>query len=253
MGKQNHAFPFTGRVDTLTFYQTKDGQHMVRKRTRAGGLNTLSPDKYEVAKANMAEFSAGAKAGSLLRYALRQQLTNISDKRLIARVSSQMMKVLKADTLNERGKRNIRDGELNLLQGFDITAISQFGRVLQVNPITGINRSTGKLTVTIPSFIPKSVNLARPQGATHFNIVIAGLELDFDRNSENTDIKSTGLLPVDKNPTGDISIECSVNPASSLVLFLVAGIEFYSDVNGTVLPLDNGAFTALKVLEVSKP
>ena len=109
------------------------------------------------------------------------------------------------------------------------------------------------MQLNIPSFIPSSNDLNVPQGATHFKITAAGLEMDFKGNTFNSDIKVSAMLPVDSTPTGDIQLECSVNPASPFPLLLVAGIEFLSETNGEVLALNNGAFTALKVLQAFRP
>jgi hypothetical protein len=253
MGKQNHAFPMTGRVDTLTFFQTKDGTHMVRKRKNAGKRTFKSPDVYEKAQANMAEFARGAAAAKLLRFALREPLRNLSTKPLIAALTKEVVRALKADSINPQGLRNLNGSNLQELKGYEINGKSELQKVFSRPFNTSIDRVGGILNLEVTSIIPRSKEMAYPLGATHFKVLAAGMELDFDGKKQVTDIKRTNLLPIDKNPLAPVLLECQVTANSTHPLILVGGIEFYCQVNGDVLPLENGAFSSIKILEVLEP
>ena len=108
----------------------------------------------------------------------------------------------------------------------------------------------GALTVEIPSFVPQNM-IAAPEGASHFKIVSAGAEVDFDNNTYKVVAKASDLLPWDATATTAISLENTLSTGSQLPLFLVLGIEFYQEVNGEEYPLKNGSFNALSIVKVS--
>ena len=102
----------------------------------------------------------------------------------------------------------------------------------------------------IPSFVPLNM-IAAPEGASHFKIVSAGAEVDFDNNSYKVVATASDLLPWDATATTAISLANTLSPGSQLPLFLVLGIEFYQEVNGEEYPLKNGSFNALSIVKVS--
>lgn len=92
--------------------------------------------------------------------------------------------------------------------------------------------------------------IAAPGGATHFKIISAGAEVDFENEVFVADTKSTAVLPWDANATAVINLANAVTANSTHPLFLALGIEFYQQVNGQMYPLKNGAFNALALVKV---
>ena len=93
--------------------------------------------------------------------------------------------------------------------------------------------------------------IAAPNGATHFKIVSAGAEIDFENETFVMDTQATALLPWDATATAIISLANTVTANSTHPLFLALGIEFYQEVNGQMYPLKNGAFNPLALVKVS--
>jgi hypothetical protein len=93
--------------------------------------------------------------------------------------------------------------------------------------------------------------VAAPAGATHFKINAAGAEIDFEGNSFVVQTQGSDELPLDNVPTNAITLSAAVTANSTHPLFLIFGIEFYQEVNGSMYPLKNGAFNALSVVQVS--
>jgi hypothetical protein len=93
--------------------------------------------------------------------------------------------------------------------------------------------------------------IAAPNGTTHFKIVAAGVEVDFENETFEVDNNASGVLAWDATATAVIDLENTITPNSTHPLFLVLGIEFYQDVNGVKYPLKNGAFNALTIVKVS--
>jgi hypothetical protein len=94
--------------------------------------------------------------------------------------------------------------------------------------------------------------IAAPVGATHFKIVSAGAEVDFENKTYTVETNASDLLPWDATATTVINLASSMSTNSSLPLFLVLGIEFYQEVNGEEYPLKNGSFNALSIVKVSR-
>lgn len=160
------------------------------------------------------------------------------------------MKVIQADETNPRGERNVIDGESEFLKGFEFNINSKLGTSLIAPFTASINRATGELTINIPSFVPINM-IAAAGGTTHFRIVSAGAEIDFENANHVTDVKTTATLPWDNVGTAAINLVNNVTAASTKPLFLVLGIEFYQEVNGSMYTLKNGAYNALALVEVS--
>lgn len=55
-------------------------------------------------------------------------MLTVADKRMTGRLTQILMKVIQAVTTNVRGKRNVIDGETELLQGFEFNLNGQLGQ-----------------------------------------------------------------------------------------------------------------------------
>jgi hypothetical protein len=249
MAQQKGIIPLKGTIGNITFYKSKDG-YLAREKGSLNAERIATDPAFQRTRENGAEFGRAGKAGKVLRTALRSLLQNISDSRMIARMTREMMKVIKADATNPRGYRNVIDGEAELLKQFEFNANSKLGTTLYAPYTASINRVTGELTVSLQSFVPANM-IAAPAGASHFKIVSAGAEIDFETEDYVVDVKSTNDLPWDNAGTAIINLVNAVTANSTKPLFLVLGVEFYQEVNGTLYPLKNGAFNSLALVEVS--
>ena len=249
MARQEGIVPLNGTIGNITFYKSKDG--FMAKGKSAVDANRIANDPaFQRTRENGAEFGRAGKAGKLLRTALRSLIQNISDSRMIARLTKEMMKAVKADDSNPRGARNVIDGDLVVIKGFEFNSNSKLGTTLFAPYSFQVNRSAGTLSINLPAFVPLN-QIAAPGGTTHFKITSAGAEIDFANEVQITNMNSTGTLPWDPNITTVIDLVNNVTPNSTHALFLLLGIEFYQEVNGNMYPLKNGTFNALAIIEVS--
>src|SRR6185436_17251988 len=115
---------------------------------------------------------------------------------------------------------------------------------------SNVNPLSGELKITIPPFVPQTLVTA-PAGATHFKLVSAGAEVDFENRSSTVDLHATPELPWNNVPTEEYVFNHIVPANSSHPLFLLLGIEFYQEVNGSMYLLKNGSFNALSIIKVS--
>ncbi len=248
MAKQSGIFKIEGTLGGVTFFRTSDG-FLVRQNNPISASRMATDPAFQRTRENGAEFGRAGKAGKLLRQAFRPLLQHASDSKMVSRLTTEMMKVIQADATSERGLRNVLDGEAALLTGFDFNAGGKLGTTLYAPYTASINRATGALTVDVPSFVPVNV-LSAPEGATHYQLLSAGAVVDFENQSFVMDDASTAPLPIDSSPSAGQQLESQVTPASTKPLFLILGIAFYQQVNGTLYPLKNGAFNALQIVAV---
>ena len=249
MAQQKGIIPLRGTIGNITFYKSGDG-YLAREK---GGIdaNRIATDPaFQRTRENGAEFGRAGAAGKVLRGALRALLQNTADSRMVGRLTREMMRVIQADAINERGLRNVIDGEAELLEGFEFNINGKLGTTLYA-PFTGtIDRVTGALNVAIPAFVPANM-VAAPSGSTHFKIISAGAAINFENETYEVTMSATADLPLNGAATAVINLANAVTANSPHPLFLALGIEFYQQVNTTMYPLKNGAFNALSLVKVS--
>jgi hypothetical protein len=168
---------------------------------------------------------------------------------MVSRLTTDFIDVIQADTTNPRGQRNVIDGEAELLEGFDFNINGKLGTTLYAPFTATIDRVAGTLTANLPAFIPLNM-IAAPAGTTHYKIVSAGAEVDFENEAFVVDAKDSGVLPWDGVATAVINLANAVTANSVHPLFLALGIEFYQQVNGQMYSLKNGAYNALSLVKV---
>jgi hypothetical protein len=248
MAKQRGIIKLKGTIGDITFYKTQDG-HVARERGGIEASRIATDPVFQRTRENGAEFGRAGKSGKLLRTAIRPLLLNASDSRMVSRLTREMVRVLQADATNERGLRNVVDGELGFLTGFDFNIRGKLGTTLYTPFTVSSDRATGALAVDLPSFVPINM-IAAPSGTTHFKIVSAGAEVDFGAQNFVVATSETAILPWDSTSTAAINQVNTVTAGSTNPLFLVLGIEFYQQVNGQMYTLKNGAFNALTIVLV---
>ena len=248
MARQKGIIKLKGTIGDITFYKTQDG-HLAREKGGIDASRIKNDPAFQRTRENGSEFGRAGKAGKLLRTALRPLLLNSADGRMVSRLTQAMVKVIQADLVSDRGLRNVIDGEAELLFGFEFNIRGKLGTSLFAPFVGVIDRVTGDITVDLLSFVPANM-IAAPSGTTHFKIISAGAEVDFEAETFVVTTSETAILPWDATPTAAISQANAVTAASTKPLFLALGIEFYQEVNGQMYPLKNGAFNPLSIVKV---
>lgn len=251
MARQKGVVKLHGTIDDLTFLRTRDG-FLAKMKTSLTAARLATDPAFVRTRENGSEFARAGKAGKLLRSAFRLQMLNAHDRSATSRLTEQMVRVVKTDAINARGERNVEDGEKSLLRGFEFNNAAQLETSLYVQFTSAINRATGEASVDIPSFIPMT-ELVAPLGSTHFRIVAAAAAIDFVNSVYERKSASSGMLPIDKDPTAALNLACALAPDSPNTIFLVLGIEYFQMVNSTPCPLKSGVFNALTIIGVDQP
>ena len=249
MAKQKGIIKLDGTIGGITFYKSQDG-YLAREKGGVSGDRIPNDPNFQRTRENGEEFGRVGKAGKLLRNSVRAMLQNASDSRMVSRLTQKMVEVIQEDTTNPRGLRNVIDGEAELLEGFEFNISGKLGTTLYAPYIATIDRVAGTLIVNIPSFVPINM-LSAPGGSTHYKVVSAGAEVDFENETFVMDSQASAILPWDATATALLNLSNAVTANSTHPLFLALGIEFYQEVNGQMYPLKNGAFNPLALVKVS--
>jgi hypothetical protein len=144
MARQKGIIKLKGTIGDITFYKTKDG-HLAREKGGVDASRIKSDPAFQRTRENGAEFGRAGKAGKTLRTALRTLLINSADSRMVSRLTQSMVKVIQADLVNDRGLRNVIDGEAELLVGFDFNITGKLGTTLFVPFVGTIDRVAGEI------------------------------------------------------------------------------------------------------------
>ena len=248
MAKQKGIIKLEGTIGDITFYKSQDG-YLAREKGGIDANRIASDPAFQRTRENGNEFGAAGKAGKMLRVALRALLQNTADNRMVSRLTQEMVKVVQADAINARGERNVIDGEAELLEGFEFNKNGKLGTALYAPFAAVINRVTGLLNVDIPPYVPANM-ISAPGGTTHYKIISAGAEIDFENETFVIDNNNSAILPWDSVITTALNLSNAVTANSTHPLFMALGIEFYQEINGVKYTLKNGAFNALALVKV---
>jgi len=249
MAQQKGHLPVKGRIGNLSFYKTKDG-YLIKDKGGIDKSRMASDPKFQRTRENGAEFGSAGKAGKLLRNAVKAVSQGSSDGRSVSRLTKQMMAVLKTDTVSRRGERSVVNGDIEMLQGFQFNINAVLDSTFFAPFTASIDRATGTLSVELPGFVPEKA-VTKPEGATHFQIISAGAEVDFEENVYVSANSSSAELPWNNVATAPVSLENVVTANSTNPLFLLLGIQFSQEVNGEKYSLRNGGYNSLAIVMVS--
>ena len=171
---------------------------------------------------------------------------------MVNRLTSQMLSVLHADTVNFRGLRNITAGDVGLLENFDFNNGAKLSATLAAHYTVSYTRSSGNIQLSIEDFIPLQLLFA-PLGTTHFRLVAAAATINFDGDSYEATTAASGNLVYNNTATGALTLSMALPANSTHPVFIVLGVEFLQKVNGDQYSLYNSAFNACSIVKVDMP
>jgi hypothetical protein len=248
MAHQKGIMPLKGTIGNISFYKSKHG-YLAREKGGVDGNRIATDPRFQRTRENNQEFGRAGKAGKVLRDAFRQLLQKASDSSMVARLTTLMLQVIKLDSTSTRGLRNVLDGELELLQGFEANAGSVLSALFYAPFTAVINRVTGELKIDIAPFVPATM-IAAPQGATHFRIYAGGAAINFESSTIESGMDDGGNLPINNQLTAAINLSIALSANSTVPLFIGMAVEFLQEVNTVFYPMKNGSFNAMSFVKV---
>jgi hypothetical protein len=116
---------------------------------------------------------------------------------------------------------------------------------------TSINRETGLLSLLFPGFSPIEA-LNAPPGASHFQLLSAGIAIDFEKRTSISDQQYSPVLPLNNDTVNSFELSNQLPPGSDEVLLLMAGIRFYTEVNNQYYPFEDKKYKSLDIVDVNQ-
>ncbi|RXG27167.1 hypothetical protein [Leeuwenhoekiella palythoae] len=251
MAKQAGIIKLKGTIGDIAFYKSGDG-HMARFKGGIDKKRIATDPAFQRTRENGAEFGRAGKGGKLLRSSMQLLLQQAKDAKVVSRLTTVLLAIIKTDTLSARGARNLTQGDLGLLNGFDFNANSPLSTTLSAPYSVGYDRATGVVGLELEAYTPH-VQIAAPAGATHYKLSCGASELDFEEQTSLFKSVTTGILPYQNTEVAATTLEVSLTAGSTLQVVHALSIEFYQEVNGTMYSLQNGAFNAMAVVQVAQP
>ena len=249
MAKQSSHLTLQGSIGEVTYVKTPDGYY-IRRKNKISKERFATDPAFEQQREHNAEFTRAVNAAKLIRDAILDYVQQAKDRTTSRRLSTVMLQVVKSDAVNESGKRKVIAANTELLKGFNFNANAVIDSVLKLNPATLINRATGQLQIATQAFVP-TTNMSTPEGATHFRLIAAGVEADFDSGKAVQDFVQSALLPIDSQLTAPVSLTMTLPAASPNALFLVFGVQFFRNINGFSKQIRGMSHNALVIADVS--
>ena len=249
MARQKGIIKLQGTIGDISFYKSKDG-YLAREKGGVDASRIANDPAFIRTRENGAEFGRAGSAGKVLRNAFRVLLQSSSDSRVTSRLTQEMVKVVQADAINDRGLRNVLDGELEMLMGFEFNLNGKLNGTLFVPYVATINRVSGAIGVVLSDYVPINA-IGAPAGATHYQLNLAGAEIDFETGDFQTEYDNGGIQPLGSVAVNAQALGVNLPPASIKPLFLAVGIEFFQEVNSQMYSLKNGAYNGLALAKIS--
>jgi hypothetical protein len=248
MARQSGLIKIKGTLDNVSFYKTKDGD-LARMKTSVDGDRIANDPAFIRTRENNSEFGSSARSGKLTRDNLRPISMNATDGRVVARMTKIMTQIKNLDTTSIRGARNVGVAMATaqakaLLKGFEFNGDAMLSSMLfkpwAVNTTTGV--------ITIAGLVP-TLDLIYPEGATH--VSFTGTYANINYATGIADVKLTNVqnLPITGTSSAITLTPTAVPTGTGAKIFLLK-IEFFQLVNAVQYSLKNGAYNALKIIEV---
>lgn len=249
MARQTGIIKLKGKIGDVSFYKTKDG-HLAREKGGVEADRIKNDPAFARTRENGAEFGASATSGKLTRDSLRPIARTAADNRVVSRMTKLMSQIKNLDATSIRGKRNVGVAIATaqakaLLKGFEFNKNALLGSILykpySVVVATGV--------ISIPGLVPVN-DIAFPTGATH--VSLTGCYANLNYASALADVKLTNVvnIPIDAATTAVLLTPTAVPTGTGAKIYLLR-IEFFQLINGVQYSLKNGAYNALRIIEVA--
>lgn len=192
-----------------------------------------------------------AKQDGLVKMSLSEVIRRNKFYRLHTRLMRFLVKVLHSDSENDRGMRLLSQGDISLLKGFEFNQEALLSHVFTPIGTVTVDRAAGTLAISFPAFVPTD-SVHQPDDATHLQITLAGVEIDFDAEEYQTRLERSVNIPLTNEEIPAIELSAALTAGSDKPWLGVLALDFYQEVNGKFYDLNNSAYSAMKMIVAEK-
>jgi len=249
MAFQEGLIKLVGTIGGLSFYKSEN-DYLARTKGGATAQRIMHDPRFLRTREVNNEFARAGKAAKIIRVALRHLITPIADKYMTSRLVKALVRVIRTDDVNPRGKRNMTDSNIELLEGFEFNENRKLHEVLRAPFTTAVDRTIGTVKITIDNFTPLN-DIAFPERATHCKLVAIAAEIDFKRELHISGSNESEALPLTTPHRNTLLLHPSLTATSEHPLFIALGIIFFQQVNNELYPLKDKTHHALTLVKVA--
>lgn len=245
MAKQYGPFLLKGTLQQTTFYQM-DGRFIVRAKSSLTKKRVKADPAFAGSRNASTEFGRAGTAAMILRQTFRQSGTLLGDTRLQGRLTGLFTLLMDTDTQNRKGERQIQNTDLTRLAGLEWNRRQALHTLLRLPLCTGFNSAINTVEMLIPAIDPGQ-SLQIPDGATHYEVMLAAAAIDFTSNERIQAQASTGWRALAAGIIAQEELKAGLPARQHHWVFGGAGIRFGMGQGGIVLPLKDKAYQAFSM------
>lgn len=244
MASQTGILGLQGTVGGLVF--RKDGS--VSQKPASNKAAFASAPGLARTRENASEFGRAATSAKLIRDSLRALIAAASDSRMVSRLTQAVRVVIGMDEANDRGQRVVDKANMSALLGFNFNLGAGIGQSIYF-PYT-VTGNGADVTLSIPALNPQ-IDIAAPQGATHYELLFGASALDFEAGTYKQAVVATplGAVPVNGAATANVTVTATFAqaPTAEEVVIGAVGVNYYQQLNGKLYPLNNNGTNPLAI------
>jgi len=249
MAIQTGILKLQGRIGDLSFFTSAYGD-MVRRAAGPTGEQIKKNPAFKETRKHLADFARTGKATKLTRAAFATQFKGVADPKMTNRMIKNYWSVITSDVTNRPGRRQIMDGDVALMTGFEFNKQASLRAIFNVAFVCSLNRKTGKMDIDIPAFLPLE-RVKRPEASTHFKLTAVAAEIDFKTEKVKTAMSEGALLAFESLLLPPMKLSVVLNRTSKPLL-LSLGIQYFQVVNGKPHLLYNSMYNGLCLVHVER-
>ena len=219
-----------GSLGDNTFYKSKDGYRVKTKKTISNNRFKNDP-KFARTRENAEDFGTSATSAKFVRLSVNHIVRSRYDSTMFRRLNSLMSKIMNMDHISPRGKSIVRPEYTKALLGFEMNSNCSLKSVFNTRFSTSINRDTGAVGISIPSFIPTD-RVHAPKGSTHYTIVATASAIVFVNKKFNIDRMESEKMEINERSTEQMDIALSLPPNTTQPVFVFLGLQFTQEIPG---------------------
>jgi hypothetical protein len=141
MAIQTGIIPLSGKLGKMIYFRI-NGKNYVRSAPEQYRLSSNSRRSAE-------EFGKASRAASLVKAGMASLIPRINTNYIDQRLRSRFMAVIGSGYSKPKGEREVADGDLALLKGFQLNRYTEHRKLCSINPVVEIDPASG-ITVILP-------------------------------------------------------------------------------------------------------
>jgi hypothetical protein len=236
MARQKSATTLSGKLGNSVYYR-RNGKDLVRK----------APEPYQLTENSIKsgmEFARANRATGLVKERLPELFEDIGDGALYNRLTGRFMKLIGTGYSKPGGEREVSDGDLALLKGFEFNRFTSSHSICAIEPVVVIDPAAD-ISITVPKFsIEQSVNA--PVKAETLVIQLSCFVCDFTTEKTGAANSDDLHISLDKSSFAGGCFEFSADSTSDEAMIFTISFQF---LDRDHLAIKNRNHTAARIIE----